>query len=185
MTSIQNTPSKLVTRLAFTLLAATTFALTTPSLAAPPPNPNPLATAELPPSTLLGWAQQTVSNTFNLDYKNYKDVLKTASRNFTPQAWKEYNRALEASGNIAAVKERKLRLTATANGDAKILEQGVIGGHYTWKIEMPVKLVYQNAENNSEVQEQISTVVLTVVKTPPNINPQGIAINSLIMTTKQ
>ena len=183
MTLIQSTRSKVVTRLAFTLLAATTFALTTPSLAAPPA-PNPLTTAELPPSTLLGWAQQAVSNTFNLDYKNYKDVLKTAPRNFTPQAWKEYNRALEASGNLTAVKDRKLRLTATANGDAKILEQGVIGGHYTWKIEMPMKLIYQNAENNSEVQEQISTVTLTVVKTPPNINPQGIAINSLIMTTK-
>ncbi|HVV69529.1 MAG TPA: DotI/IcmL family type IV secretion protein [Gammaproteobacteria bacterium] len=183
MTLTQNKTCKLITKLAFTLLVTATFTLATPSLAAPPA-PNPLATPELPQSALLGWTEQAVLKTFNLDYKNYKDVLKAASRNFTPQAWKEYNRALDASGNITTIKERKLRLSGTLDGDAKIISQDAKTGIYTWKIEMPVKLVYASTENNAEVQEQLGSITVTVVKTPPNINAQGIAINSLVMTTK-
>ncbi len=182
MEFLQNMMRQYVFKLLLLFLSFFSLLLVTPSWAQTPAV-NPLTTAELPQSTLLAWAERAIISTFSYDYKNYKDVQKNAAGYFTAQAWKEYNRALVASGNLKAITAHKMRITAVP-GAAKIVDQGVLAGHYNWKIEIPVKLIYQNIEDNNEVQEQNVVITLLVSKTPPNINPQGIAISSLVMQQK-
>ncbi len=157
----------------FSATVSTAFAAETTKV-----NTQQLASPEVPQSALFAWTERAVTNTLSYDYNNYQQVFKDASTYFTPDAWKEFYAALEKSGNITLVVKHKLAVKVTSTGTAKILDQGIVQGGYTWKIAVPVQVVFTNPANPSSSKIQKGTATVQVSRVPKEVNAQGLAIVS-------
>lgn len=137
----------------------------------------PLDEPNLPPSAVLQWANQAAIAAYTYNFVNYRAELQAASEFFTPDGWSSFLTALQNSNNLNTVISKKLVVSAVATGAPIVLDQGVIDGVYTWKIQMPLLVSYQSASQLA--QQQI--VVTLIVKRISTLNSaRGIGIDSLV-----
>lgn len=130
-------------------------------------------------STVEVWMEHAVvaANTYN--FANYKEALAGpdgAERFFTVEGWNGWLTALEQSGNLAAVKERKMVASASPAGGPVLVKEGVEDGVYTWQFQLPVVLTYQVL---NRAQNQHVTLLVTVVRAAIAKHPSGLAIKSI------
>jgi intracellular multiplication protein IcmL len=139
----------------------------------------PLSMPVISTADLLQWATvaATSANTYN--FVNYRQELQSASSFFTPTGWKEFQDALKASRNLETVLSRKLTVSAVATGAPVLLDEGVIGGAYKWKIQLPILVTYESASTKIS---QPSLVTMIVTRVPTLDTPKGIAIDAFYMS---
>lgn len=137
----------------------------------------PLDQPNMPPSTLLQWANAAATAAYTYNFVNYRQELQSASEFFTPDGWREFLNALTSSTNLNAVIEKKLVVNAVATGAPVILDQGVINGTYTWTIQMPMLVVYQSV---SQVARQNVMVKMVIQRISTLNSARGIGISSFV-----
>lgn len=128
-------------------------------------------------SALLSWANQAAVAAFSYNFANYRQALQDASEYFTPEGWKDFQAALESSNNLNAVISKKLVVSAVPTGAPVIIDQGVIYGRYSWKVQMPLLVNFQSASTNFQTPLLV-TLLITRVSTL--YVPKGIAIAQYI-----
>lgn len=126
---------------------------------------------------VLVFANEAAVSAYSYNFATYRQTLQTTSRYFTPGGWKAYKTALDNSQNLKAVIKKKLVVSAVATGSPVILDQVINNGKYTWTIQMPMLITYQSA---SQAAHQHVIVRLIVVKTPQNMGPRGLAVDSFV-----
>lgn len=137
----------------------------------------PLDQPNMPPSTLLQWANSAAIAAYTYNFVNYRQELQSASEFFTPEGWTEFINALNSSNNLKSVIEKKLVVSAVATGAPVITDQGVLNGTYTWSVSMPVLVTYQSA--SQPVRQNI--VVRMVIQRISTLNSaRGIGIASFV-----
>ena len=137
----------------------------------------PLDQPNMPPSTLLQWANSAAIAAYTYNFVNYRQELQSASEYFTPDGWREFINALQGSNNLNSVITLKLVVSAVATGAPVILDQGIINGVYTWTVQMPMQITYQSA---SQVSRQ-SVVVKMIIERISTLNSaRGIGISSFV-----
>ncbi|MDP3559524.1 MAG: type IVB secretion system apparatus protein IcmL/DotI [Legionellaceae bacterium] len=130
-------------------------------------------------SAVLQWANQAAIAAFTYNFVNYRDELQASSGFFTSEGWSEFLNALESSNNLAAVKAKKLVVSAVATRAPVILEKGPMStGKYSWRIQMPILVTYQSA---SEFTQQNNVVTLLVTRVPTINSPRGIGIEQFVV----
>lgn len=137
----------------------------------------PLDQPNMPPSTLLQWANAAATAAYTYNFVNYRQELQSASEFFTPDGWREFLNALTSSTNLNAVIDKKLVVNAVATGAPVILDQGVINGTYTWTIQMPMLVVYQSV---SQVARQNVMVKMVIQRISTLNSARGIGISSFV-----
>lgn len=111
---------------------------------------------------MLGWTIEAVQSAYSYDYLNYRQQLQNSQKYFTQHGWSRYMRALTASNNLVGVKQYKMVAIATVIGKPTILQRGLIGGAYAWRIQMPVLVTYlQPPYDNSK--RYSNSIVITVI----------------------
>lgn len=146
--------------------------------AAPATDPA-LASATLSNDQVIQWANQAAVAINTYSYSNYQQQFQTYSQQyFTPDSWITYLNNLQNSGNLRTVVEKQLTLAATTNGNATILQQGAIQGHYNWKVQIPIIIDYTNAAGLSN--KQAFTVTMDIERSANT--PQGISIKRFMMS---
>lgn len=133
------------------------------------------------PPELLQWTTiaATAVNTYN--FVNWRKELQDASEFFTPTGWREFQDALKNSNNLETITSKKLSVSAVATGAPVILDRGIIGGVYKWKVQLPLLLNYESASTNLS-QTVVATMLVTRVSTLDT--PKGIAIDAFYMSTQ-
>ncbi len=135
----------------------------------------PLDQPNMPPSTLLQWANAAATAAYTYNFVNFRQELQSASEFFTPDGWAEFLNALKSSTNLNAVIEKKLVVSAVATGAPVIIDQGVINGTYTWTVQMPMLVTYQSA---SQVARQNVMVKMIIQRISTLNSARGIGISS-------
>jgi intracellular multiplication protein IcmL len=123
---------------------------------------------------LLMWVQEVVGNvyTFNaITYKQKFDYL--LANDFTSDGASSFRQTLDDSQLLNQVITQQVNLTGLVSGQPVILQQGSLMGQYTWKVQMPVLLTFENA--NQKSTKRILVTVL-IVNVPTQQSPQAIAI---------
>jgi len=139
----------------------------------------PLSQAMLTPSELLQWAHRAAVSAYTYNFVNYRDALQELQNNFTAAGWRYYENALKSSRNLETVVTKKLVVSAVATGTPVILDQAVIDGRYSWKVEVPLLVSYQSP--NEQTQRPI--IVMMIISRVPNVDmPKGIAIVSFVVS---
>lgn len=128
--------------------------------------------------SVLVWANEAVISLNTYSYKDYRTALQRASNYFTPKGWSAYVEALTKSKTLDTIKDNKLVVSAVATAPPVIVKQGPAGGTYSWTVDIPLLVVY---ENSSQKKEQKMVATLEIINAPPNVGIRGIAIVSVVM----
>ena len=71
-------------------------------------------------------------------------------------------------------------VSAVTTDPANIAEEGKAAGRYYWRVEVPLQIFYRT---NVETKVERRVLEMTIVRIDPSpINPNGIAIDSVIST---
>lgn len=139
----------------------------------------PLSQPYVVDSKVLSWAATAISSAYSMDYIHYREQLERNSIRFTPQGWRSFGRVFKQSRNLETVVERKLIVSSVPTAAPVITKRGVLNGRYTWQVEMPILVSYQNKD--TDIQQSLK-VTVNVVRTPLSEGQDGIAISQYIAT---
>lgn len=128
-------------------------------------------------AVLLQWANRAAVQAYSYNFVNYRKALQDLQNSFTPDGWRNFERALKASRLLETVISKKLVLRAVATGAPVILDQGVVHGRYVWKVNMPLLV---NFESVSELSQHPYVITMLVSRVSPINYPEGIAITSFV-----
>lgn len=126
---------------------------------------------------VMKWAQNTAVEAYTFDYANYKRQLWWAQNDLTVVGWKEWQKALETSGNFRAVLGNKYVATAVPNGPAVIIKRGEFNGRYAWRVKFPLLVIYQSSVQRTN---QELTIEVMVIRQPEFVNISGLGVRQII-----
>jgi len=137
----------------------------------------PLSAPMISPGELLQWSHRAAINAYTYNFVNYRDAMQQLQNHFTPAGWKYYEDALRTARTLEMVIAKKLVVSAVATGTPVILDQAVINGRYSWKVQIPLLVTYQSP--NEQTQQPV--IVTMIISRVPTVDmPKGIAIVSFV-----
>jgi len=131
----------------------------------------------VPRGEVIRWVSQAVISIYNYGFNNWKPRLERSAHYFTPGGYDQFRQALIQSGILNTIIEQKLQVTAVVTGEPVIVAEGILGGRYSWKVNMPVLLTYLTSGATS--QRRIVVTIL-VARTPVVNSPRGYAIEQFL-----
>lgn len=134
---------------------------------------HPLSQPVISQEAILSWVNQAIVKAYTYNFVSYRQQLQSLSASFTPDGWKQFEKALIDTRNLQTVIAQQLVATAVATGAPVIEDQRVIAGRYSWKISMPILVKYQSSSKN---YSQSLVVRVIVQRVPVYTNPKGIGI---------
>lgn len=140
----------------------------------------PLSEAMLSPGELLQWTHRAAIAAYTYNFVNYRDAMQQLQNQFTANGWRYYEDALRTARTLEMVIAKKLVVSAVATGTPVILDQAVINGRYSWKVQIPLLVTYQSP---NEQTQQAMVVTIIVSRVPTVDMPKGIAIVSFVSST--
>lgn len=134
----------------------------------------------VPDDFVVQWVTNAVNQAFSLDYMHWRNQLQQASNNFTPDGWKYFLSSLKSSNNLKTLTNLKMVSNATVTAAPQIVQKEIVGGHFAWKIQMPLLVTYQGS---GHIINMPVNVTLIVIRMPVQYYPQRIAINNFLAET--
>ncbi|OGT52825.1 MAG: type IV secretion protein IcmL [Gammaproteobacteria bacterium RIFCSPHIGHO2_12_FULL_41_15] len=134
----------------------------------------PLSAPVVTGSYLLQWAELATRACFNLDFVHYSQQLEQASSYFTPTGWNALMGALKKSKVLDSLEQNKLMMSAVVDGPAVILDEEIVRGRYTWRVQLPLLVTYTSASENKQAH---FTVTMDIVRVPVLEAAKGIQID--------
>lgn len=167
------------------MLLMVTFQLThrpLPAFKAVAPNEQQMNLAafqepNLLPETILRFASKAATVAYTFDLYNYENQLSAARPYFTEQGWRDYLGSVK--GLLQTIVKNQLFAYGVVSGTPVISNQGEYPGKgYTWRVQIPFLVTYASASASSTKSYY---VVLTLVRVPTSVNPQGIGVDQFLM----
>ncbi len=137
----------------------------------------PLSEPVIGPNVLLQWAERAAVDSNSFDFVSYRKELQSVQNRFTPEGWDNFEAALKTSRRLETVIAKHLVVSAVATGAPTILDQGVVGGRYVWKVSLPILVTYNSGSEQTQ-QPQVVTMIISRVSTVNH--PDGIAVVSYV-----
>lgn len=128
---------------------------------------------------LVKWTSLAVRKAFNLDFVHSAEQLEQAKGYFTPAGWDKFMAALNKSGLLKTVKEKKVMSSAVVSDTPVILNRAMLNGRFTWRVQLPLLVSYTSA---SDVQKSKFLVTLNVQRVSALDTPEGIQISDFDST---
>lgn len=141
----------------------------------------PLTEPNISQARLKEFAVSAAVELNSYDYANWRALINNAlTQSFTPKGRDRYRAALQESGIIQKVVHAYQTVSAVTTDPANIAEEGKSMGRYYWRVEVPVQIYYRT---NLETKVERRVLEMTIIRIDPSpINPNGIAIDSVIST---
>jgi len=143
----------------------------------------PLDVPYISQELLLSFADQAAVTAYSFDFLNYEQELQQAKKYFTEAGFTNFMGALQASGNLKVVQDKRLVVKAVVTDIPVILKEGVLPGthQYAWQVQIPMLVQYISA---SEKIEQPIVATLLIVRVSTLDTRQGIAIASFTIAPR-
>ncbi|MBG78267.1 MAG: type IV secretion protein IcmL [Alphaproteobacteria bacterium] len=128
---------------------------------------------------LLSWVAQAATEVMTFGFNDYRRRLQESSRNFTRTGWESFTTALNQSGIISTIEQRRQVVTAVPAGAPILESEAVVAGRYQWVVQIPMKLSYQTG---AERRTRSILVRIVVVRVPRLESSNGVGIDQWIAT---
>lgn len=128
---------------------------------------------------VTNFAVQAITRSLTLDFANWRRDLSESSEYFVrPDGWNNFLEAIEGSGTLDFVRNRRLVSTAVANG-ATIVRSGIDDtGKYSWTVQVPLTISYSSSSESS--QDNVIAEIL-VSRVPTYQMASGIGIRMVVV----
>ncbi len=142
------------------------------------PNSEPNMSTE----NAMAWAIEAVEEANSYDFVNYRAQLQNAQKYFTEYGWQNYMQGLTESNNLAGLTKRQLVFVAKVTGPPKLLVQGLLGGAYAWKFQMPLLVRYLQPPTYDIQTSFANAYIVTVIVQRQDLlqSYKGLAILQMI-----
>lgn len=137
----------------------------------------PLDQPNLTDNAVLQWATQAVTTVFTYNFINYRSVLQSSRQYFTAEGWRQFLLALQSSRNLSMVTSKKLMLSAVVSSAPVVLNEYLLDGKYTWKVQIPISVTYQSL---SETAHDSFIISLTIERISTLDSISGVGISSFV-----
>jgi intracellular multiplication protein IcmL len=137
----------------------------------------PLNKPNLPDKAVLQWASEAAVSVYSYNYVDFRKVFQDNKRYFTAEGWKSFTQALSLSANLDMVKAKKYIVSAVLAAAPVITNQYLLHGRYTWKVQMPLLVTFENA---TERNDQRFLISLTIRRISTLDDIYGIGITQFI-----
>lgn len=117
----------------------------------------PASMKTIDPVIVTKWSENATIQAFQFDLNSIDAQLQKLRACFTDQGWVNFKNALQQSGNIDAIKSKKLNMTAKLDGESQLTEIK----ENQWKIALPLQVIYHN---DQEKALQTLTIHLLIVR---------------------
>jgi intracellular multiplication protein IcmL len=124
----------------------------------------PVDRPNMPTEEVIDWVVEAVEASYTYDFVNYRQQLQGVQRYFTTYGWTRYREALRASNNIIGLTQRKMIFTASVIERPKVIAQGLLGGAYAWKMQMPLLVTYMLPPYDDQAKFSNPLMVTVVVQ---------------------
>ncbi len=123
---------------------------------------------------VTNFAVEAVTRALTMDFKNWREDLAQASEYFQrPEGWNNFLTAIDESGTLDFVRNKRLISNAVANG-ATIIDDGVDArGRYSWTVQIPLKVTFESA-NERSVEDMMAEVIVSRLPTWESSKAVGI-----------
>jgi intracellular multiplication protein IcmL len=142
---------------------------------------HPLSDPVFSDAHVLAYVSKATSVIYQRDYVHWQAQLQTISDYFSPPGWRNFIATLKANNNLNTLTQFKMVTKVTITGAAQILRKGVLGGHYSWVVKIPVLVQYLSPSHATISQSLDITYI--IIRTPVQDNPDRIAINNFLPQT--
>jgi len=145
-------------------------------------SPVPLNQPYLATPDLLQWVANVLPKSFDCDFIQYNDQLKTASQYFTNDGWKAFVNQLNIYANYNNVQANKLFVTGSPSAAPFIMREGVIqeSGKYGWWVQMPIVIKYAGYK---PPPNKVVTLQILIVRVSTLNNLTGVGIDNVIQAS--
>ncbi|WP_137297169.1 DotI/IcmL family type IV secretion protein [Psychromonas sp. SP041] len=145
----------------------------------------PLSRPNQKDSVVASWLSNSLVDTFDFSYSNIKSHLNQATMEyFTDSGRQELLNALEKTGNLKAIVDRKMIVSLSIDSVPLILKKGKpsFSNRYLWKIEAQATLTYR-----TEAKEFSNKVLFTVTVARDSLlsNSSGIGIHRIVIEKQE
>ena len=139
----------------------------------------PLDKPVLSQQGLLNWVTETISNAVSLDFLEWREKLSNTRENFEEAAYKSFLAALQSSGILDMIRDKRLSASAVVTRAPVISASGLVGGIMTWKVEFPLILSYESSQGVDSTQRLAATVM--AASAPTVLTPRGVVIQQVVL----
>ncbi|MHC8441414.1 MAG: type IVB secretion system apparatus protein IcmL/DotI [Candidatus Eutrophobiaceae bacterium] len=136
----------------------------------------PLSKPHHSPDAIAQWAADLARKTYSFDFVHWKAQLSSLQGSFTEDAYTQFLKALKSSGNVQAVRERRLVGSAIAEPPT-IVSEGILNDTYAWQVEVPLDVRFLSSEQSIS---QSVLVSMTIERIDMLNNPHGLAVNHFL-----
>lgn len=126
---------------------------------------------------LVQWVSLATRKSLNLDFLHYEEQLDQARGYFTPGGWQKFQGALDKSGLLKTVQDKKLMMNAVVSDTAVILNQAILHGRFTWRIQLPLLVTYGSASQQYKTK---LLVTMNVQRVSTLDTSEGIQISDFV-----
>lgn len=143
----------------------------------------PVTVPNMSREEVVAWTVDAVQSIYSYDYVNYRQELQDSQKYFTNYGWGNYLTALALSNNLIGMKSNKQIVIAQVVGQPKLITEGLLGGAYAWKFEMPVLLTYWGPPYNDKSKFYNPLTVSIIVQRQEILKSyKGLGVVQLIAT---
>jgi len=118
-----------------------------------------------------------VTSLYTYDFVNYQKTFQSNQQYFTPDGWKAFLNQIQQSRNLQTVQDKKLVVRAAPSGAPVITNSGVLDGHYSWRIQVPIVVTYTSL--SQQFNENL-LITLTVQRMSTLDSKYGVGIVQFI-----
>lgn len=126
---------------------------------------------------LLNWASQIATAAYSYSFVDYREKIQALEPSFTGNGWQEFLRRLKESGNIEAIEQRRMIVSAVVASTPIIVHQGMLDGRYAWKVQVPISATF--VVGGKQVPRGY-LVTMTIIRVPTLQNVNGVAVAQFI-----
>lgn len=143
-----------------------------------------IALQQLPtsPKNLQQWSKEAAVAIYSYGFGNYEAALKQASRYFTRRGWHDFTLALQQSGDLQAVIEKNVIVSARVTGPVSMGDQFLWEGQAAWEATLPLTVEYANIQGTKQAMLNVRLVIIQENNHP---GTRGLGIERIVVTPKK
>jgi hypothetical protein len=134
----------------------------------------PNSTNQVDTQLVQTWTEKAIEQAFSFESAQLEPQIEKLKACFTPQGWQSFYDALKKSGNLTAIQQQNLSVSAMVNGHSTIQPTK----SNEWQVNIPLQVVYQN-------QQQKLTQILDVSIIVGRKDSGDLGMTQVIATPKQ
>jgi intracellular multiplication protein IcmL len=125
-------------------------------------------------AALSDWVANATSEILTFGFNDIDEKFAQSQRDFTPDGWKAFRKAVIISPLISDMLATQQILTTVPEYPPALKSEGMVDGVYSWTFEVPVLLTFR-AGSDKRTRSKVVHVVVQKVPTADNPNAVGIS----------